>query len=184
MVAKKANPLPPWASVNIEPKRKFKFQLAFGDVPAWVVKTAARPSMAISADAKHNFMSHEFKFPGRVTWEPIEVTLLDVIDPDIASAMFEIVEKAGYVVPSQWTNDNEGWKKSLSKRRFSTDNIGDVSIITLNSDGKEVERWTLRNTWVHNVKYDDVSYDDDGLMSITIGLTFDYAEIKTTLINP
>ena len=47
MVAKKANPLPPWASVNIEPKRKFKFQLAFGDVPAWVVKTAARPSMAI-----------------------------------------------------------------------------------------------------------------------------------------
>jgi len=183
MVAKKANPLPPWASVNVEPKRKFKFQLAFGDVPAWVVKTAARPTLNVGGDATHKFMSHSFKFPGRVEWDDIEVTLLDVIDPDIASAMFEIIEKAGYVLPSAWTVDNEAWKQSLSKRRFSTDNIGDVSIITLDSDGKEVERWTLRNTWVKSVKYDDVTYDDDGLMSITLNLSYDYAEIKVTPQN-
>ena len=68
-----ATNLPPWQSAGIEPKRKFKFILILGDVPAWVVKTAGRPNINVSEGGKHNFLGHEFKFPGRVTWDNIEV---------------------------------------------------------------------------------------------------------------
>ena len=44
MAVNKASPIPPWASVKIEPKRAFKFILTLGDIPAWVVQDADRPS--------------------------------------------------------------------------------------------------------------------------------------------
>ena len=98
--------LPQWQSPNIEPKRKYKFILTFGDVPAWVIKSATRPDITVSAGATHNYLSHQFKFPGRVTYNDITITLVDTIDPDVASIMFKIIQDAGYVLPSQWTLQN------------------------------------------------------------------------------
>ena len=62
MAVNKATPIPPWASVNIEPKRAFKFILTLGDIPAWVVKDAARPSPSFSGDVTHDFLGHQFRF--------------------------------------------------------------------------------------------------------------------------
>ena len=178
-MGKKATPLPQWQSPNIEPKRKFKFILSFGDIPAWVVKTAGRPAVTISEGAKHNFLAHEFKFPGRVTWNNIDVTLVDPIDPDVAPIMMKIIEDAGYVVPSAWTADNEGWKKSMSKLNSVKATKGDIAIKTIDSNGRDVEKWTLHNAWVQSVKYDDVGYDSEDHMSISVTLTYDYASLES-----
>jgi hypothetical protein len=175
---KKALSLPTWQTPNIEPKRKFKFILAFGDIPAWVVKSAARPNVTVSEGAKHQFLSHEFKFPGRVTWNDIDVTLVDPIDPIMSLPLFEIIEKAGYQLPSNWTNDNEGWKQSLSKRKFSTDNLGDIAVKVIDSDGKDVEIWRLHNAWVKSIDYSDVDYSSEELMEIKVSLSYDWASIE------
>ena len=177
---KKPGPLPQWQSANIEPKRKYKFILSMGEVTAWLVKTAGRPKLNVSEGAKHHFLAHQFKFPGRVTWDDIEISLVDPIDPDVAFEMLRIIEKAGYVLPSQWTIDNEGYKKSLSKKNFINDNLGNIVIKTVDSDGAEVERWTLHNAWVKSIDYDDASYDSEELMQIKVGLTYDYAELQLT----
>ena len=97
-----ASPLPPWQTAGLEPKRKYKYILLLGDLPAWIIKTAGRPKVTVSEGAKHNFMAHEFKFPGRVTWENISISLVDPIDFDAASGMLGIIEKAGYRSPSTW----------------------------------------------------------------------------------
>ena len=97
-----ASTLPPWQSSGIEPKRKFKFIPILGDVPAWVIKTAGRPDVTVSEGAKHNFMGHEFKFPGRVTWGNIDVTLVDPIDFDASRRLLNIIRDAGYYSPSTW----------------------------------------------------------------------------------
>jgi len=178
-MGKKATPLPQWQSPNIEPKRKFKFLLTFGDIPAWVIKTAGRPSVSVSEGGKHHFLSHEFKFPGRVTWNTIDVTLVDPIDPDVAPVLFKIIEDAGYVLPSNWNEDNEGWKTSMSKLNSIGALKGNVAIKTLDSNGKEVEKWTLHNAWVKDVDYSDVSYEDEGLMEIKVTFVFDYADLET-----
>ena len=177
---KQATPLPQWQTPNIEPKRKFKFIMTLGDVPAWVVKTAGRPNVEVSTGATHQFLSHTFKYPGRVTWQDIEVTLVDPIEPDVAEHVLAIIEKAGYTIPSQWDATNQGWKTSLSKRRFSSNNLGDVAIKTIDSDGLEVERWTLKNVWVKSINYEDLDYTSEELQLIRLGLVYDYAEIKIT----
>ena len=129
-----------------------------GEVPAWLVKTTGRPKLTVSEGAKHHFLAHQFKFPGRVTWTDIEITLVDPIDPDVSFEMLRIIEKAGYVLPSTWTIDNEGYKKSLSKKNFINDNLGNIVIKTVDSDGAEVERWTLHNAWVKSIDYDDARH--------------------------
>ena len=178
-MGKKATPLPQWQSPNIEPKRKFKFLLTFGDIPAWVVKTAERPTVTVSDGAKHNFLAHEFKFPGRVSWNDIDITLVDPIDPDVAPVLFKIIEDAGYAVPSSWTSDNQGWKLSMSKLNSINATKGDIAIKTIDSAGRDVEKWTLHNAWVKSINYDDVGYDSEELMSITVSLAYDYASLQT-----
>jgi hypothetical protein len=64
-----------------DPKRKFRFKVEFetlgGGNVLWYAKTIGKPSMTISADTTHKFLGHTFKYPGSVTWEDIELTLVD-----------------------------------------------------------------------------------------------------------
>lgn len=177
--ANKSQPLPPWASMKVEPKRKYKFYLVMEGVPAWVIKTAGRPNVEISTGATHQFLAHTFKFPGRVQWNDIDITLVDPIDPDVAGSVLEIIENAGYVLPSDWTMENAGWKKSLSKKKFGSgpNALGDIAIQTLDSDGTKVEEWRLKNAWVKSINYDDLDYTSEDLMTITISLVYDYATL-------
>ena len=174
-MAQPVTSLPPWQSAGIEPKRKYKYILNLGDIPAWVIKTSGRPNVNISEGAKHNFMAYEFKYPGKVTWDNVEITLVDPIDPDVASIMFKIIQDAGYRIPRDWTAENAGWKISMSKLNSINATKGDIAIKTVDSNGNDVEKFTLRNAWVKSINYDDVSYDSEELMSISVTLAYDYA---------
>lgn len=174
MPANKFSPIPPWATAQIEPKRKFKFFLTIGDVPAWVIKTTDRPTLTVTDGAKHNFLAHEFKFPGRITWGDVNITLMDPIDPDLSQLFLELVQEAGYTLPSDWNELNEGWKRSLAKRKYS-DVVGDIGIQTLDADGKKVDEWKLKNAWIKEVSFDDGSYESEDIMQIKVALRYDYA---------
>ena len=75
-----------WGQANSEPKRQFRFELSFtsrngnnpGDIPVWAVKTATKPVAEVST-IPHQYIDHTFNFPGRVTWQPITVTLVDPV---------------------------------------------------------------------------------------------------------
>jgi len=170
--------IPRWQTANIEPKRKFKFLLVMGGVPAWVVKSAGRPNVSVSEGAKHQFLSHEFKFPGRVTWNDIDITLVDPIDPAMSLQMFQIVEDAGYKIPDTWNGNNELWKKSLSKSAFSK-KLGDIQVHTIDSNGDWVEKWTMKQAWVKSIDYSDVDYSSEDLMEIKVTLSYDWAKLET-----
>ena len=88
------NPLPPWGAPSIEPKRKFKYQMTIGGIPAWSIITSSRPKYSISSTTKHNYLGHEFKFPGRVTYEDITVTLVDMINVDVAGQLLKVIESS------------------------------------------------------------------------------------------
>ena len=51
-----------WSNVNTDPKRRFRFVLAMGNVPIWTVKTATKPKANIST-VEHQFINHTFKYP-------------------------------------------------------------------------------------------------------------------------
>jgi len=178
MPVNKTTPIPPWASSKIEPKRQFKFILTIGDIPAWVVTDAKRPGFTVSSGGKHDFLGHNFKYPGRVTWGNFTCKLVEPIDPDVSSVVLDAVKKAGYVLPSEWTADNEGWRKTFSKNKFINGNLGDIACKLLDSNGQVVEKWTLRNAWISNVDYGALNYSSDALTSISLTFEYDFANLE------
>lgn len=179
----KATPIPPWASAKIEPKRQFKFILTIGEIPAWVVTKASRPSPKITASTNHKFLGHTFKFPGRLTWSDVSLTLVEPIDPDVSGLVLDVVKQAGYETPSSWTADNEGWRTTFSKEKFVNGNLGDVSVKVLDSEGNVVERWTLRNSFIAGVSYSELSYANEGINTVSLTLSYDYADLDIFEVN-
>ena len=175
-----ATSIPVWANPLTEPKRKFKFILNIAGIPAYVVKTTDRPSVTIG-EAQHEFLVHNFYFPGRVSWNEISINLVDPIDPDVSKRLLDLVKNAGYVSPSDFSpspSDPNYQRKSLGKSSF-IDQIGQVTIDTLNTAGETIETWKLNNVWVKSVTYNQMSYADEGLIELGLQLRYDWAELDS-----
>ena len=84
-----------WSNVNTDPKRRFRFTVGIGNIPIWTVKTAAKPRASVNV-VEHSFINHTFKYPGRVTWENISMTLVDPISPDLARTFLDKLRGAGW----------------------------------------------------------------------------------------
>jgi len=172
--------IPVWANPITEPKRKYKFILNIAGIPAYVVKTTDRPQVTIG-ETKHEFLVDDFKFPGRVTWNDINIALVDPIDPDVSRKLLQFVKNAGYVYPGEFSpspSDPNYLRKTPGKANF-IDQIGQVTIDTLNSKGQTIESWKLNNAWVKSVTYNQMSYSDEGLVELGLTVTYDWAELES-----
>jgi hypothetical protein len=175
-----------WGQANAEPKRQFRFELSFtqrngnqkGEIPVWAVKTATKPVAAIST-IQHQYIDHVFNFPGRVTWNPITVTLVDPVQPDLSYAFLDILGKSGYKYPD--TADIS--KISLSKRAFK-DAIGSVVLKQIDGDGFVIERWELVNPIITNIDFGGtLSYDSDDMVEVSCEITYDWAELQKSGVS-
>ena len=164
-----------------DPKRNHRFIVEFGGINAtpggavaWYAKTAAKPSFTIS-ETEHKYLSHTFYYPGSVTWNPVTITMVDPVDPDMAATFSDIVTQGGYSPPTD-TNS----LGTISKAKAASA-LGAVTITQIDSDGNPIETWTLWNPFVQDVKYgDSLSYDNTDLTEVTITLRYDWARIETT----
>jgi len=170
-----------WGQANSEPKRQFRFELSFtnrnrdqqGDIPVWAVKTATKPVAEVST-VPHQYIDHTFNFPGRVTWQPITVTLVDPVHPDLSYAFLDILGNAGYKYP----DTAKIAKASLSKKAF-TDTIGNVVLKQIDADGNEIERWVLVNPLITNIDFGGtLSYDSDDMVEVSCTITYDWAVLS------
>jgi len=164
-----------------DPKRKFRFKilitgLSDGDEAlVWYAKTVTKPTINIGADTTHKYLGHTFNFPGSVTWDPIELTLVDPggDKDDAAEKLLNIIDGAGYNFPRA-KEDLE----TISKAKSVTA-LGSVTISQLDATGAyTVERWKLHNPFINKVSFNDLSYEDDGLSEINVGITYDWAEFS------
>jgi len=166
-----------------DPKRKFRFKVQIGDLGGgsgivWYAKTINKPTMNISGDTTHKFMGHTFNFPGSVSWDDIEVTLVDPAEEneggvDAAVELLKVIENAGYRFPKTAQQ-----LETISKGK-STSALGAVVIHQLDATGQNtIERWTLHNPFITKVSFNDLSYEDDGLSEINLGIKFDWAEFS------
>lgn len=160
-----------WTSPGaMDPKRNNRFILLTNSIPVYTVKKVAKPSWGADP-VSHFYLGHEFKFPGNVKWETISMTLVNIIDPDMAASVMNIIQNAGYH-PLNGVNDFA----SMSKRMAQTA-LGVTQIMTLGDDGKPVEIWTLRNAWISKASFSEMDQSSAELQEITIEITYDWSEI-------
>ena len=172
-----------WNVGSTEPKRQFRWTftlgtgLAGGTIETYFVKSVKKPSFAVS-EVPHQFVGHTFYYPGRVTWNPVDVTFVDPAVPDTSTILANIVARSGYDLPT----DPQVALNSISKGKF-IETVGTPTIQQIDADGNPIETWTLKNAFVTSLDFGDLSYDSDDLVVISMQLRYDYAELNGTSVD-
>lgn len=184
---------------QLVPKRKFNWVVEMSSDSTELFKVAAKtvtkPNYTLEA-TQHKFLNHQFNFPNRVIWQPIDITLIDHIghgtdQTSVTSKLMEMLFKAGYQIPRNAKNCEFSPTKTravnaLKKvkilqlsgdvaRPFDVDDdvLGPISRPELGT--QQLEAWTLHNAFISKVTFGDLSYDDDGLVELSCTFTYDFA---------
>jgi len=178
-----AGPQLPWTT-GFEPKRSHKFVLELQNINVYFIKDVTIPKPTIGSEAKHTFLSHTFKFPGKLTWDDSMFTLVDPIDLNAADLFIRHLKDSGYVFPSSFDiNDPSSatyYLKTIKKNFIGPNNqIQGMRIKTIDSNGSEIEAWTLQNSFVKNIDFGNFDYDADALKNIKVTVSCDWVDYQS-----
>ena len=56
-----------------------------------------------------------------------------------------------------------------------------MQIQQMDSNGKLLEKWTLKNAWAKSISFGSLDYSNDELVTIDITLAYDYAIFSTNV---
>ena len=168
-----------WQNPTLEPKRAYKFVLSIpgaggqggGGIPKFLVKKVSKPSFSVS-ESEHKFLNHTFYFPGKVTFNEVSFTIVDVIGADDGTAtVMALFKEMGYRLP-QSPDAGQAALQTISKAS-SVDAMKGVRIQQIASDGSIVDEWKLNNPWIKDVKFGDLDYDSEELLNVEVTLRYD-----------
>ena len=169
-----------WNKSSLEPKRQHRWTMHLNGVAgleSYVIKKVAKPSFTIN-ESTHDYFGHKFYYPGQVSWETVEVTLVDPINPDASAALNQVLIASGYRTPET----REGSLLATVSKAASVAALGPT--VTINQydskpDGTNtvIETWQLHNPWIKEVKFGDLAYDSDEMVEISLTIRFDWATL-------
>ena len=163
-----------WNEAKVEPKRAFRYLLYFTGCPQFVVSKVNKPGFTVG-NTPYQFLNYDFKYPGRVTWDDITMTIVDPVNPDSTASLYEILTNSGYTIPSAYI---EGSAKTVGKKEMVRNLGSEIRIVQLESDGSVNETWVLHNPLIKNVKFGDLDYSQENILNINITLTIDWATLE------
>ena len=178
-----------WTDKTLEPKRKYRFIVRFSGFDGgltFAAKKVTKPKMSVTK-TEHKYVNHTFKFPGRVTWGDVEITLVDPANPDVAKGLTSIIEASGYIIPKT-PSDLTTISKASAVTMLGSVTIeqwGDNHPGNFSSDGLpegpdgRLETWRLKNAWISDIDFGDLDYDSDDLSEIKMTLTYDWPELES-----
>jgi hypothetical protein len=147
--------------IPYEPKRKNRFILKFDNlgINEWFVESTSRPNIKI-AETEIPFLNTSRYVAGRYNWETIDVTFRDPIGPSAAQALMEWVR-----LHAESVTGRMGYAAGYKR---------DLELDMLDPTGVVIEKWLLIGTFLTNVDFGSLSYDDDKLADIKATLRPDY----------
>ena len=143
---------------KFEPKRQFRWVFAIEGIDAFLMKSAARPTISTES-VPLPFINHPRYLAGRTTFGDMSVTLYDPIAPSGAQQVME------------WIRTHF---ESVSGRAGYADFYKrDCQIKMLDPIGTVVELWDVKGAFITNAEYGSLSYDTNDASEISMTLRFD-----------
>ena len=179
-----------WNELALEPKRKFRWFLYFAGLPQFIVKQVKKPSFKIGSKA-HDFLNYQFHYPGKVTWDDINFTIIDPIQPDSVHSFMKILKAAGYDMPNKFVENASASSakiRSVTKKSLADSFGGQMQLVQLGTSEKQdeaggpgllipVEKWLIHNPMITSVDFGDLDYSGDDILDIKVGIKYDFAEL-------
>ena len=178
-----------WQNPTMEPKRAFKFVLSIAGtetegIKQFLIKKVSKPSFTVS-ESEHKYLNHSFYFPGKVTWNEVSFTIVDIFGPaDATVALVDLFKKAGYQLPGN-ADTGPASLQTVSKAK-SVAGLGEVYIRQIDSgkgagDAPNIrEEWKLNNAWIKDVKFGDLDYDSEDMLNVEVALKYDNASLRSS----
>lgn len=147
--------------VPYEPKRVNRFILRFPSslgINEWYVASAARPSMKINA-TEIPFLNTSTYVAGRFVWNELRVTFRDPIGPSASQALMEWIR-----LHAESVTGRMGYAAGYKK---------DIELEMLDPTGVVVEKWILQGTFISDINFKELDYNNDALATIECSLRMD-----------
>ena len=149
---------------KFEPKRKFRWVFALEGVDAFLMKTAARPNMAIE-EKEIPFINAKRYVAGRLTFQDMSVTLYDPIAPSGAQQVMEWI-RTHYESVSGRAGYADFYKR-------------DIQCKLLDPIGTVVELWDIKGAFIKSANFNDLTYEDESTpVEIALTLRYDNAVLQ------
>ena len=146
-----------------EPKTKNRFIMYIEGVPAYLIKTANRPTITFE-EIELDHINVKRYVKGKGAWETLEVTLYDPIVPSGAQAVMEWVR-----LHKESVTGRDGYSDFYKK---------DITFYVLGPVGDKVEEWTLKGAMIQSANFGDLDWSVSEPAEITLTLRYDYAILQ------
>ena len=132
-----------------EPKTKNRFIMYIEGIPAYLIKTANRPSIEFEEIVLDHINVKRY-IKGKGAWQPVDITLYDPVVHE------SVTGRDGY---------SDFYKK-------------DVTFNLLGPVGDVVEEWVLKGAYIQSANFGDLDYASTDPAEITLTLKYDYAILQ------
>ena len=146
-----------------EPKLKMRYSMSLNGLPAFLVKTMARPSISFEEVELHH-MNVKRYVHGKATWEPIEVTLYDPVVPSAAQGVMEWIR-----LHHESVTGRDGYSDFYKK---------DLNFQVLGPVGDIVEEWKLKGAFIQDANFGELDFSSSEPIDIQLTLRYDYAILQ------
>ena len=164
-----------WSSQDTAPKRSYRFLIEINGEKVWWAKNVNTPSFDVG-EIEHSFLGGKYYFPGKVSWTEVSMTLVDPVKPDSVAFTNSLLVASGYIIPDANLTQDE--LATIDKIKANAAAGIDLRIIVMDSNGNELEVWTLKQAFIKSAKYGDLSYEDENLRTVDITWRYDWASCK------
>ncbi len=164
-----------WKQNNVKATRQFRFKLSIDGEDYWWAKSTELPSATVNSQ-EYLLGNHKFKYPGVLTWNPIQVEIADIggatAKDDSVGLLVNIFEKKGYNIVGESAGPNTT-RGGIQKLQFEQ-----IRIDQLKADGSVQQQWVLKNAFFTEINFGRGDYNSEEINSITFTINYDYAELQ------
>ena len=148
-----------------EPKVQNRFIMNIDGIPAWMIKTAGRPSINNNPIVMDH-INLKRKLKGKSEWQDITIGLYDPVVPSAAQAVMEWVRLGHESVTGR-----NGYADMYKK---------DITIQVLDPVLAIVEEWQLKGAFPASVDFNGAGLDWSAYEALMINITisYDYAILQ------
>ena len=143
-----------------EPKRQHHFLLVFDDLPAYLVKTSAKPSIA-NGEVALDHINVKRYVKGKSEWSTISMTLYDAIVPSGAQAFMEWVR-----LHHESATGRDGYSSFYKKP---------MRLHQLSPLGEVIEEWILNGAFITDASFGTFDWGSDAVQEIELTIRYDWA---------
>lgn len=148
---------------KFQPLAKRQFLLAIEGIDAFLIKTAARPTIT-TEEVTINWINSTRYIAGKTTFGTIAVTLYDAVAPSGAQQVMEWIRLCFESVSGR-----SGYADFYKR---------DIQIKMLDPVGTVVQLWDLKGAFVTEANFNELTYEGSDQVEISLTLRFDQAVLQ------